>query len=192
MSMPIIPATCSWNPRAAAPLLLTCACAVFAGGCFTAKRPAAKLAFAAPAHPVIPPPAAIALVDAPEVFVEPEERVAPLVVPRGAPPRPRVMAVPAPERVAPEKSANPLMAPALTDAEMSAAKSATQNSLAIAERNLASTKGRSLNIAQQDLVSKIQGFVDSAREEMKNNDWPRAQIQAHKAEVLSQEIFPNP
>ena len=73
-----------------------------------------------------------------------------------------------------------------------AAKSATQNSLAIAERNLASTKGKILNIGQQDLVSKIQGFVDSAREAMKNNDWPRAQIQAHKAEVLSQEIFPNP
>ena len=84
------------------------------------------------------------------------------------------------------------MAPALTDAEASAAISATQNSLAIAERNLASTKGKILNIGQQDLVSKIQGFVDSAREAIKNNDWPRAQIQAHKAEVLSQEIFPNP
>ena len=84
------------------------------------------------------------------------------------------------------------MAPALTDAQVSASRSAAQNSLAIAEHGLQSTKGKSLNTAQQDLVSKIQVFVDSAREAMKNNDWQRAQIQAHKAEVLSQEIFPNP
>ena len=190
--MPIIPAAFPRNPRTAAPLLLTCACALFAGGCFGARRPAAKLTFAAPAHPVIPPSGAIALVDAPEVLVEPGEPVAPLVVPRGAPPRPRVLAVAPPERAAPEKSEDPLMAPALTDAQVSAARSAARDSLAIAERSLESTKGKSLNTAQQDLVSKIQGFVDSAREAMKNNDWQRAQIQAHKAEVLSQEIFPNP
>ena len=69
---------------------------------------------------------------------------------------------------------------------------ATEKSLGTAERNLGSAKGKTLNTAQQDLVSKIQGFVDSAHEAMKNNDWPRAQIQARKAEVLSQEIFPNP
>src|SRR5262249_47555692 len=109
--MPIIPGTFPRNRRAAASLLLTCACLLFVGGCFTAKRPAAKFTFTAPAHPVIPVSATIALVDAPEVFVEPEERVVPLVVPRGAPPRPRVLTVPPPERVAPEKSADPLMAP---------------------------------------------------------------------------------
>ena len=84
------------------------------------------------------------------------------------------------------------MAPELTEAQVSAARAATQKSLAVAEHNLDSAKGKTLNTAQQDLVSKIQGFVDSAREAMKNNDWPRAQIQASKAEVLSQEIFPNP
>jgi len=84
------------------------------------------------------------------------------------------------------------MAPELTDAQLSAAKAATETSLGAAERNLDSAKGKRLNTAQQDLVSKIQGFVDSAREAIKNNDWPRAQIQARKAEVLSQEISPNP
>jgi len=84
------------------------------------------------------------------------------------------------------------MAPELTDAQLSVAKSATEKSLDIAERNLNSAKGRNLNTAQQDLVSKIRGFMDSAREAVKNNDWPRAQIEARKAEVLSQEIFPNP
>jgi hypothetical protein len=102
-----------------------------------------------------------------------------------------VAAAPAAEHTAPEKPADPLIAPALTDAQVSAAKSATQNSLAAAQRSLESTKGKSLNTSQQDLVSKIQGFVDSAREAIKNNDWQRAQIQAHKAEVLSEEIFPN-
>jgi len=191
--MPILPAAIPHSRRAAAPfVVLTCACAFFAGGCFTAKRPAPKLTFTAFAHPVIPPSVDIALADAPDVSVEVESSVTPLVVPHGAPARPHVSAAPTPERAAPEKPADPLMAPELTDAQLSAAKAATETSLGAAERNLDSAKGKRLNTAQQDLVSKIQGFVDSAREAIKNNDWPRAQIQARKAEVLSQEISPNP
>ena len=173
-------------------MFLTCTCALFAGGCFTAKRPAPKLTFTAFAHPVVPPPVAIALADAPDVSVEAERPVSPLAVPHGAPARPRVAAAPTPERAAPGKPADPLRAPELTDAQLSAARAATEKSLAIAESNLKFAKGKTLNSAQQDLVSKIQGFVDSAREAMKNNDWPRAQIQARKAEILSQEIFPSP
>lgn len=191
--MPIIPAAFPRTTRTAAPFVfLTCACALFAGGCFTAKRPAPKLAFTGFAHPVIPPPVDIALADAPDVSVEAEKPVSPLAVPHGAPTRPRVAAAPTPEHAAPDKAADPLMAPELTDAQLSAARAATEKSLAIAERNLNFAKGKTLNTVQQDLVSKIQGFVDSAREAMKNNDWPRAQIQARKAEILSQEIFPNP
>jgi len=75
---------------------------------------------------------------------------------------------------------------------MSAAKAATQQSLEVAERNLGLVQGRPLNVAQQDLISKIRGFVDSAREAMKENDWQRARSQAKKAEVLSKEFAPNP
>ena len=75
---------------------------------------------------------------------------------------------------------------------MSAAKAATQQSLEVAEINLSLVQGRPLNVAQQDLISKIRGFVDSAREAMKENDWQRARSQAKKAEVLSKEFAPNP
>jgi len=75
---------------------------------------------------------------------------------------------------------------------MSAAKAATQQSLEVAEKNLGLVQGRPLNVAQQDLISKIRGFVDSAREAMKENDWQRARSQAKKAEVLSKEFAPNP
>jgi len=171
---------------------LICACALFAGGCLTAKRVAPKFTFTGFARPVVPPPSDIALADAPEVSVETERSVNPLVIPHGAPARPHVAPAPAPEHTVAGKPADPLMSPELTDAQLSAAKAATEKSLGTAERNLDSAKGKNLNTAQQDLVSKIQGFVDGAREAMKNNDWPRAQIQARKAEVLSQEIFPNP
>jgi len=192
--MPIIPAALPWNPRTAKPFAwLTCACSLFAGGCFTAKRPSAHMAVYAPlAHPIVPAPVDIRLADAPEISMEAEERVAPLVIPRGAPARPRVATAPPPERATPEKGGDPIMAPELTDAQVSSAKAATEKSISIAEQNLVAAKGKSLNTAQQDLVSKVQGFVESAREAIKNNDWPRAQIQARKAEVLSEGIFPNP
>jgi len=191
--MPIIPAAFSCNRRAAKPFVwFACACSLFAGGCFDAKRPGPKLAFTGFAHPVIPPAVDVALVGAPEISVVTEERVTPLVVPHGAPARPRVATPPAAEHTAPGKPADPIMAPELSDAQVSLAKAATEKSLSVAEQNLYSARGKSLNIAQQDLVSKIQGFLDSAHEAVKNNDWPRAQIQARKAEVLSQGIFPNP
>jgi len=75
---------------------------------------------------------------------------------------------------------------------LSAAKSDTQQSLIVAERNLSLVQGKRLNATQQDLVSKIRGFVESAREAMKENDWQRARSQAKKAEVLSKEFAPNP
>ena len=75
---------------------------------------------------------------------------------------------------------------------MAAAKLETQQSLIVAERNLNLVQGRPLNAAQQDLISKIRGFIDSAREAMKENDWQRARSQAKKAEVLSKEFAPNP
>lgn len=143
-------------------------------------------------HPVVPAPENIALADEPEILVEQPERVPQLVVPRAAPPRPRVAATPAREPAAVEDASEPIIAPELSDEQLSAAKAATQQSLSVAGHNLSLTQGKTLNAAQQDLVSKILGFVDSAREAMKGNDWQRARIQAKKAEVLSQEFAPQP
>ena len=142
-------------------------------------------------RPVLPQSLDVSLADPPDILVEVE--LAPrLVAPRGAPPRPHVAAAPAPGPAVAEKPRDPIIAPELSEEQLSAAKSDAQQSLVIAERNLGLVQGKTLDAAQQDLVSKIRGFVDSAREAMKENDWQRARTQAKKAEVLSKEFAPNP
>ncbi len=170
---------------------MACVCALLCGGCFSKKRPAFAVSALALSGPVVPQATDTRLDDAPDIAVE-MEPVAPLVVPRGSPARPRVATSPAPGPAAAEKSAEPLMAPELSEAQLAAAKTETKQSLDAAERNLGLTAGKSLNAAQQDLVSKIRGFMDSAQEAIKSSDWPRARNQAKKAEVLSQEFAPNP
>jgi hypothetical protein len=141
-------------------------------------------------HPVVPPAEDIALTDAPEISLEAAEPAPPMIIPRRTPPRPRVAAAPAREPAVAEESPEPIIAPELSDEQLSAAKAAIQQSLSVAEQNLSLTQGKVLNAMQQDLVSKILGFAESAREAVKNNDWQRARIQAKKAEVLSQEFAP--
>jgi hypothetical protein len=190
--MQIIPAQIFTNERSSKKaLLLACACALLCSGCVTKKRPAFPVSQLATAHPIMPQALEVSLTDVPEISVE-LEVVPRLVVPRGAPARPRVAATPTPGPVATEKPREPIIAPELSDEQMSAAQSDTQQSLTVAERNLGLVQGKTLNAAQQDLVSKIRGFVDSAREAMKENDWQRARTQAKKAEVLSKEFAPNP
>lgn len=179
------------NPRPAKGVfLLACGCVALCGGCFTAKRPAPHLGTVSFAHPVMPPPAESAVGDAPEILVEEVEPIPPLEIPRRAPARPHVAAAPPREPAAAEQPPEPILAPELSDQQVSAAKAAIEQSLSVAERNVGLTEGKTLNAAQQDLVSKIRGFVNSAREAMKNSDWQRARIQAKKAEVLSQEFAP--
>jgi len=38
------------------------------------------------------------------------------------------------------------------------------------------------------LASKVRGFMEAAREAMKDSDWERAKTMAKKAEVLSREL----
>lgn len=190
--MQINPALISTNERSSKKvLLLACACALVCGGCVPKKRPALSARHIAMSHPIVPPANDVALTDQPEISVE-LEVIPRLVVPRGAPARPRVAATPAPGPVSAEKTREPIIAPELSDDQLAAAKLDTQQSLIVAERNLSLAQGRALNAAQQDLVSKIRGFVDSARDAMKENDWQRARAQAKKAEVLSKEFAPNP
>jgi hypothetical protein len=190
--MQIIPALIYTNERSSKKiLLLTCACALVCGGCVTKKRPAFPVNQLAMNHPIVPQPLDVSLSDPPDIPFE-VALVPRLVFPRGTPAKPRAAATPAPGPVAAEKSREPTIAPELSDEQLSAAKSETQQSLIVAERNLSLVQGKPLGSAQQDLVSKIRGFMDSAREAMKENDWQRARSQAKKAEVLSKEFAPNP
>jgi hypothetical protein len=172
-------------------LLLACTCALVCGGCVPRKRPAIPANHVVLNHPIVPQPLNVSLTDAPDIPFE-VELVPRLVVPRAAPARPHVAPAPASEPPAAERPPEPIIAPELSDEQLSAAKLETQQSLIVAERNLGLTQGKTLNAAQQDLVSKIRGFIDSAREAMKGNDWQRARSQAKKAEVLSKEFVPNP
>jgi len=83
----------------------------------------------------------------------------------------------------------PVIAPQLTLQESATAQQETNQSLSIAEKNLAAVRGKKLNAAQSDMVSKISGFLKDAREAAQTGDWSRARSLAKKAEVLSNELI---
>jgi hypothetical protein len=103
------------------------------------------------------------------------------------PPRPHVSA-PNSAGTDTEKLEAPMIAPQLTPAETTLARQQTNQSLSIAEKNLAAASGKRLNAAQSDLVSKIRGFLKDAREAVQIADWSRARSLAKKAQVLSEEL----
>jgi hypothetical protein len=115
-----------------------------------------------------------------------------LVPIRTAPPRPHVSPPPSPLPAAPvtdaEKPEAPTIAPQLSKEEFAAAQQETNQSLDIAEKNLAAANGKRLTAAQTDLVSKIKGFLKDAREAARAGDWARARNLAKKAQVLSEEL----
>jgi hypothetical protein len=190
--MQIIPALIYTNERSPKRfLLLACGCALLCGGCVTKRRPSFPASQLAMAHPIVTQTLEVSLSDPPDISFEviPVPRLA---VPRGAPPKPRIAATSTPGPATAERPQEAIIAPELSDEQLSAAQSDTQQSLLAAERNLSLAQGRNLNAVQQDLVSKIRGFVESAHEAMKGNDWQRARTQARKAEVLSREFAPNP
>jgi hypothetical protein len=71
---------------------------------------------------------------------------------------------------------------------MTAARAETEHNLELAEKNLAPAGGRQLNATQQDVISKVRSFAESAREAMKSGDWERARNLSKKAEVLSEQL----
>jgi hypothetical protein len=112
-----------------------------------------------------------------------------LIPVRTAPPRPRVSTPPtANSGNDEEKLEAPMIAPQLSSQEASVAQQQTNQSLSIAEKNLESARGKNLNAAQSDLVSKIRGFIKDAREAAQIADWSRARSLAKKAQVLSEEL----
>ena len=111
-----------------------------------------------------------------------------LVMARNAPPRPRAPVVTSSQTDSDSKPDVPQIVPQLTATEASAAQQQTSRSLSVAERNIGSTEGKTLNAMQQDLASKIRSFMAEAHEAAKSGDWTRAKNAAKKAEVLSQEL----
>lgn len=107
---------------------------------------------------------------------------------RSGPARPRV-ATPSPaESEANSKGGTLFIVPQLSTQDTAASQQQTNQSLAVAERNLASANGKTLNATQTDLVSKVRSFMNDARASARLNDWPRAKTLAKKAEVLSEEL----
>lgn len=130
--------------------------------------------------------------DAPEIGLDLGPLAAIMVPIRSVPPRPHVNPAPSPATNTPvadaEKPEAPTIAAQLSKEEFAAAQQETNQSLDIAERNLASTSNKHLNAAQTDLVSKIKGFLKDAREAAQAGDWARARNLAKKAQVLSEEL----
>ena len=119
------------------------------------------------------------------------------IPPPPAPLAPRTPPVPArPRSVAPAQSENarpgkleaPQIVPDLTSQESASLQRQTDESLNVAERNLASASGKSLNPAQSDLASKVRSFISDAREAGRAGDWARASDLAQKAQVLSEQL----
>lgn len=111
-----------------------------------------------------------------------------LVIARNAPARPRVPVASSSQNDNDNKPEIPQIAPQLTAAEASAAQQQTSQSLSIAERNIGSADGKSLNAKQQDLASKVRSFMAEAHDAANTGDWTRARAASKKAEVLSQEL----
>jgi hypothetical protein len=124
----------------------------------------------------------------PEMTFEGSAAPAALVTGSSAPAKPRVTPTPAPEPAPAEKVAGPTIAPEVPSQELTEAKAETEQNLAMVEKNLTLAWGRKLSASQQDLMSKVRGFSDSAKEAMRSGDWVRAKNLSKKAEVLSEEL----
>ncbi|HKV64083.1 MAG TPA: hypothetical protein VJO16_19410 [Candidatus Acidoferrum sp.] len=175
-------------------VVVLCCATIALGGCAAQKRPNIPWATAIQVKPVVQAHNA-GTGDAPEDFGSELQLDLPTFPSRliplrtAPPPRPRINTPPpAGTGSDTEKSETPLIAPQLTPQESAVAQQQTNQSLSIAEKNLASARGRTLNAAQSDLVSKIRGFIKDAREAARIADWSRARSLAKKAQVLSEEL----
>lgn len=104
------------------------------------------------------------------------------------PVRPRVAAQPPQELSGNPKGDAPLLAPQLSEQEVAAAQQQMNESIAIAQKNLAIAKAHRLNPTQSDLASKVNSFLQQSKDAAREGDWTRARNLAKKAQVLSEEL----
>jgi len=187
----------AWTPEAVPRLPLNCwtillvAAAVLLSGCSIRKRPTIPWATAVQVRPVVQAHLAreVSEDSIPEFQLELPLFPTQLMTMRPVPPRPHVSVPPAGSAGKdPEKLDAPVISFQLSPQEAAVAQQETNQSLAIAEKNLASAQQAKLNAAQLDLASKIRAFIKDAREAAQMNDWSRARNLAKKAEVLSEEL----
>ena len=138
-------------------------------------------------HPVQANPPDINEIEAPELSLILPPLPSPLSISR-QPARPRAPLQPSPEAAAAHKPPAPSLEPELTPQEVAAAQQQFNESTAIAQRNLATAKGRSLNPTQADLTSKVAAFLQESKQAVGEGDWTRARNLAKKAQVLSEEL----
>jgi len=170
-------------------LFAGCAAAIWTSGCAAArKKPVIPWSTAILVRPNVPAPeTGVDVADAdPDLKLDLPQPPA-LPYRRAIPPRPRVVSVPPTENES-VKADVPLIAPQLSPEEKASAQQQTSQSINEAEKNLAATKGKSLNAAQADLASKVRGFISDAHEAVRVGDWSGAQSLARKAQFLSEEL----
>jgi hypothetical protein len=187
---PAIPfAACAREFARNVSILLGCA-AMLSSGCAVKRKPSIPWSTAILVRPASPPRALAADVSEDPV---PDLRlgVPPFPLPLSSPKSPARARVTVPSAAAggdSERTDAPLIAPQLSPQESAAAQQQTRESLSIAERNLAAMRGKKLNTAQSDLLSKIQEFLKDAREAAGTQDWSRARSLSKKAQLLSEEL----
>jgi len=164
--------------------------ALLLSGCSVRRSPGISWAKAVQVKPMLPARAVAANDSAldPPVFNLNVPPTAAILIPvHTVPSRPRSSAS---SSVAadPAKPEGPKIALQLTPEQTVTARQETNQSLNIAEKNLAATRGRTLNPTEADLVSKIKSFLKDAREAAQANDWARARSLSKKAQVLSEQL----
>lgn len=177
-----------WTPLAAAALM-----ALFSG-CAEQRRPRAPYPWATmtAVRPRVPVPAPGYIPPSPDEDA-PDLRwdipAPPLKLAATKPPaRPRAtLAAPAEINNGSPPDAVSLV-PQLSPQEITAAKEQMNESVSVAQNSLAAAKGRQLNAAQVDLVSKINSFIGESRAAAREGDWNRARNLAKKAQVLGDEL----
>jgi hypothetical protein len=164
---------------------------VMLGGCAERKARAFPWATAVLVRPNVPTsrdPSAVAADIAPDIRIEPPSNLARVLAVRPGPVPPRTKA----QNSGPADNFNGLkpsiLVPELSPGEAAAAKMQFSQNVAVAERNLAATRGKNLTAAQLDSISKINGFLAEAREAAGEGDWARARNLAKKAQILSEDL----
>jgi hypothetical protein len=179
--------------EAYAAVVFLCCAAYVLGGCSVRKRPSIPWATAVQVKPVAQAHTVETSSVSEDLLPDFQFELPPfpgrLIAVRSAPPRPHTSTPPATATGSDtEKPETPTIAPQQTPQESAVAQQQTNQSLGIAERNLEFARGKILNAAQSDLVSKIRSFIKDAREAAQITDWSRARSLAKKAQVLSEEL----
>jgi hypothetical protein len=170
--------------------ILLCCAVLIGSGCAERKRPTLAWAAAVQVRPILRTRTTTVTPEEPlpDLKLEFPPQPVRLVVVHSAPVRPRVAPPPSPENAPAAKTEAPLIVPQLSSAESQTLQEQTNQSASAAAKNLSAASGKTLNVTQTDLVSKIRSFLSDSEEAGRAGDWRRARNLARKAEVLSQEL----